>query len=70
MIVGWRIAEYRGIISSVELSGICEQQVALIKAEIIRLPANNDLRELLPFYEAGAAGRGTLGSAMGMSDRT
>lgn len=60
MIVGWRVAECRGLISSVDLENICKQQVGLIKTEMIRLPANNDLRELLPIYEAGAAGRGTL----------
>lgn len=64
MIVGWRVAEYQGIISSAELRSICFKQVALIKAEMARLPSAGKLRTLLPLYEAWAAGRGELGHAM------
>lgn len=51
MIVAWRVAEQRGIISSSELSSICAKQAALIKAEIARSPSSYDLHELLPLYE-------------------
>lgn len=60
IIVGWRVAEYAGIISSAELKTVCDKQVALINAEIARSPSASDLCELLPLYEAGAAGRGSL----------
>ncbi len=65
-IVGWRVAEYFGLISAVKLRNLCDMQVALIKAETAHLPADNDLSDLLPLYEAGAAGRGRLGSMIGM----
>lgn len=63
MIVAWRVAESRGIISSDELSSICEKQVTLIKAEIARATLFTDFRDLLPLYEAGAAGKGRLDRA-------
>lgn len=65
MIVAWRVAEYRGLISSDELSALCGVQLALIRTEISRLPSARDLRELIPVYEAGAAGRGRFGGLTG-----
>lgn len=67
MIVGWRIAEYASLITSAELRGICAAQVALIKTEIVRSPSAPDLRELLPLYEAGVAGRGSLSHEVGFA---
>lgn len=63
MIVGWGVAESRGIISSDEFRSICNKQVMLIKAEIARSPSFNEFHTLLPLYEAGAAGRGCLDRA-------
>lgn len=63
MIVAWRVAEHRGLISPDEFRSICEKQIVIIKAETARSPAAHDLYELLPLYEAGAAGRGSLSHA-------
>jgi hypothetical protein len=51
MIVAWRIAEQRGLISSSELASICAKQAACIKAEISRSQSLSDLHELLLLYE-------------------
>lgn len=63
MIVAWRIAEHRGLISPDELKDICGKQLTLMQKEISRSPSAQNLRELLPLYEAGAAGRGRLDPA-------
>ena len=67
MIVGWRVAEHGGIISSAELRSICDKQVALIKAETARSPLSQALCELLPLYAAGAAGRGRISHPAGLA---
>jgi Fe-S-cluster containining protein len=51
MMVAWRVAEQRGILSSSELASICAEQAALIKAEISRARSPDYLHELLPLYE-------------------
>lgn len=53
MIVGWRVAEQRGLISSAELSNVCAKQAALIRTQISRRQPAHDLSELLPLYEVG-----------------
>jgi Fe-S-cluster containining protein len=69
MIVGWRVAEYCGLISPADLRGLCEKTVALIESEVARSPEPAELRELLPLYRFGAAGKGTISPTMDMPAR-
>lgn len=55
MIVAWRVAEAAGLISAAELAGIATKQAKLIKSELRRSPLAEELREVLPLYEAAAA---------------
>jgi Fe-S-cluster containining protein len=60
MIVAWRVAEQARLISADELSRLCLAQAACIRAELIRSASAQELRALLPLYEAGAAGQHRL----------
>ena len=63
MIVAWRVAENAGLIASDDLKSLCIKQLELLQRETERLGSAHVLRELVPLYEAGAAGRGRLASA-------
>jgi hypothetical protein len=64
MIVGWCIAEFRGIISAADLRSVCEKHAMLIKAETAHAPSCGDFRVLLPSMKPGQLDETALGNLL------
>lgn len=55
MIVAWRVAEERGLMSLAELRAVCGMQASVIGTELAKDQLQEELASLLPFYSEAAS---------------